>query len=274
LKQIKNQLQMEASEMSVDQKITNMQDALLALGMHESTLTAQEKRDLDEQGYVIFHDFVEPQWLEQLRETYEMLMEKEGNNAGKEFRQEQGTRRLADLINKGEVFDRIYTHPKILAVTQYVIGRDFKVNSINGRDALPGEGHQALHADWGSREEGEGNHIVNTLWLLDDLTPDNGATRVVPATHKLFGRPADHVQDLRAPHPDEVLIIAKAGTVVAYNAHLWHGGTENRTSKTRRVLHPSFIAREFPQQYNQREILRKSTYDRISPAARYLLDVE
>ncbi|PZE22290.1 phytanoyl-CoA dioxygenase family protein [Paenibacillus xerothermodurans] len=260
--------------MSAQQKITNMQDALHALEVDDNILTAEEKKELDEQGYAIFHDFIEPEWLEQLRETYEMLMKKEGDDAGKEFRQEAGTRRLSDLINKGEVFDGIYTHPKILAVTHYVIGRDFKVNSINGRDALPGQGHQALHADWGTRKEGEGNHIVNTLWLLDDFTPDNGATRVVPTNHKLFGKPSDYVEDLSAPHPDEKLIIAKAGTVVAYNAHMWHGGTENRTSQTRRVLHPSFIAREFPQQYNQRELLRKTTYDRISPAARYLLDVE
>jgi ectoine hydroxylase-related dioxygenase (phytanoyl-CoA dioxygenase family) len=260
--------------MSSNQKISRIEDALQVLGVNENTLTTKEKKDLDEQGYVIFHNVIDPEWFEQLRETYEMLMEKEGNNAGKEFRQEAGTRRLADLINKGEAFDRIYTHTKMLAAAYYVIGREFKVNTINGRDALPGEGHQALHADWGSRKEGERNHIVNTLWLLDDYTSDNGATRVVPKTHKLFGKPSDYVEDLRAPHPEEVILLAKAGSVVAYNAHLWHGGTANRTDQTRRVLHPSFIAREFPQQYSQRELLRKSTYDRISPAARYLLDVE
>jgi ectoine hydroxylase-related dioxygenase (phytanoyl-CoA dioxygenase family) len=256
------------------QESTEFQDALRLLGADEAALTDEEKRSLDELGYVVFHDFIGPEWLAALQETYEKLMIKEGKGAGIENGQEAGTRRLSDLINKGEVFDRIYTHPKMLAVTRYVIGRDFKVNSINGRDALPGEGHQALHADWGSRSEGEPNHIVNTLWLLDDFTLDNGATRVVPSTHKLYGKPSDYVRDLEAPHPDEVILTAKAGTVVAYNAHLWHGGTINRTTKTRRVLHPSFIAREFPQQYDQREYLRKSTYDRISPAARYLLDVE
>jgi ectoine hydroxylase-related dioxygenase (phytanoyl-CoA dioxygenase family) len=260
--------------MSNEPKTWSTKDAIEALGVTENTLSADEKRQLDENGYVIFENFIDADWLEELRNTYEALMEKEGANAGTEFRQEQGTRRLADLINKGEVFDRIYTHPKLLAVADYVIGRDFKVNTINGRDAIPGEGHQNLHADWGSRQEGERNHIVNTLWLLDDFTLDNGATRIVPKTHKLFGRPSDYVEDLRATHPDEIIIVAKAGTVVAYNAHLWHGGTVNKTDKTRRALHPSFIAREFPQQYDQREFLRKSTYDRISPEARYLLDVE
>ncbi|MDB5084060.1 MAG: hypothetical protein JWN30_946 [Bacilli bacterium] len=255
-------------------KITAIEEALAALGVTESTLTADEKHALDEQGYVVFHDLIDQETLEKLRNKYEELMEKEGNSAGTEFHQEAGARRLSDLVNKGEAFDLCYTHPKLLAVAYHVIGRAFKLHSINGRDALPGQGHQGMHSDWKGREENEPYHAINTIWLLDDFTVENGATRFVPGTHKLAGRPADYMQDTQAAHPEEQLVIAKAGAVFAYNVHLWHGGTLNRTSQTRRVLHPSFVAREFKQQLNQREYIRKSTYDRISPAARYLLDVD
>lgn len=255
-------------------QVMNMQNALADLGVTDELLNEDEKRQLDEQGYLVLHDFIEKKHLIALQDKYEELMQKEGQNAGKEFGQEAGTRRLSDLINKGEVFDLCWQHPKMLAIAQYVIGRDFKVNSINGRDALPGQGHQALHADAGRREPGAPNVGINTIWLLDDFTPENGATRFVPATHNLVGAPADYVADPNAPHPDEKLVIAKAGTVFAYNFHMWHGGTLNQTDKTRRVLHPSFIARELPQQYDQREWLRKSTDDRLSPAARFLLDVD
>ena len=252
----------------------NIEEALGQLGVTSTTLSDEEKRQLDEEGYLILTDFIGHGLLKALQDKYEELMEREGQNAGKEFQQEAGTRRLSDLINKGQEFDICWQHPKILAIAYHVIGKDFKVNSINGRDALPGQGHQDLHADWGPRRLDDLYGGVNTIWLLDDFTPDNGATRFVPATHKLAGSPKDYVVDVRAPHPDEQLVIAKAGTVFAYNMHMWHGGTQNRTNKTRRVLHPSFIAREFPQQYNQKEFLRKSTYDRLSPAARYILDVD
>jgi ectoine hydroxylase-related dioxygenase (phytanoyl-CoA dioxygenase family) len=250
-------------------------EMLAKFGVTESTLSPEEKLSLDERGYIILHDFIDPEWLSQLQNRFEELIEIEQDKAGSEFGSEAGTRRLSDLINKGEVFDQVWMHPKMLAAAYHVIGRDFKMNSINARDALPGEGHQQLHADASPRwKEEDPYQGINTLWLLDDFTAENGATRIVPNTQKLLGKVEDYVEDAFAPHPDEQLIIAKAGTVVAYNFQLWHGGTLNRTSLKRRVLHPSFIARELPQQYDQQKFLKESTLSRLSPEARYLLDVE
>jgi ectoine hydroxylase-related dioxygenase (phytanoyl-CoA dioxygenase family) len=258
----------------MEKTFSTIQDVLAFFGVTNTTLTPDEKRSLDEDGFVIFYDFIPPDLLQRMRDVFEELMGREGSDAGKEFRQEVGARRLANLVNKDPVFDVCYTHPKMLAVAYHVIGREFKLHSINGRDALPGEGHQALHADWGPRKQNEPFHVVNTIWLLDDFTPENGATRLVPKTHLLAGSPRDYVADLSGPHPDEIVVIAPAGAVIAYNAHLWHGGTLNRTTGSkRRVLHPAFVAREFPQQQNQRDLLLKKTYDRLLPAAHYLLDV-
>lgn len=161
----------------------------------------------------------------------------------------------------------------MLAAVYHIIGREFKVTSLNGRDALTGSGNQLLHADWGPRELNEPYHIVNSIWLLDPVTEANGATRLVPGTHRLAGCPADYLVDSEANYPGQILFEAPAGSVLVYNAHLWHGGTQNRTNLHRRVLHPAYIAREYPQQLDQRKYIRSSTYDRISPAARYLLDV-
>ena len=260
------------NKMSVE-TINNIEEALRALGVTEQTLSDEEKRQLDEQGYVIFPGVLTEEQLEEYRAIYEHLMEKEGQNAGLEVHQEEGTRRLADLVNKSEAFDRVYTHPKVLAAVYHVLKREFKLSSLNARDAIPGQGNQWLHPDWGQRNLDEPFHVVNSIWLIDDFTPDNGATRIVPGTHKLAGSPKDYVDDPGAPHPDQVLIVAPAGTVCVFNAHTWHGGTQNRTNRTRRAMHCYFTAREHPQQLNQREYIRKSTYDRISPAARYILDV-
>ncbi|GCE29859.1 hypothetical protein KDA_53430 [Dictyobacter alpinus] len=260
--------------MSEHQPVTRMMKAMEELGVTSTTLSDEEKRLLDEQGYVLFPHLIDEVWLQQLRAKYEELMEKEGQSAGMEVHQENGTRRLSDLVNKGEVFDGIYTHPKLLAAVFHIIGCEFKLSSLNGRDAIPGEGHQSLHADWGRLEEGEPFHVVNSLWMLDDFTSENGATRVVPGTHRLFKSPEETMSNPADEHPEQVLALAPAGTVLVFNAHLWHGGTCNVTQNTRRALHCYFSAREFPQQLNQREYLRLETFRRISPAARYLLDVE
>lgn len=255
-------------------RVANITEAMKELGVTTTTLSDDEKRQLDEQGYVLFPGLIDEAWLNQLRAKYEELMEKEGQSAGQEVHQEKGTRRLSDLPNKGEVFDRIYTHPKLLAAVYYVLGREFKLSSLNGRDAIPGEGHQGLHTDWGRREPGEPFHVVNSLWMLDDFTRENGATRVVPGTHRLFKTAHEVMADPADTHPEEVLAIAPAGTVLVFNSHLWHGGTRNTTQNTRRALHAYFTAREFPQQLSQRQYIRLETFRRLSPAARYILDIE
>jgi ectoine hydroxylase-related dioxygenase (phytanoyl-CoA dioxygenase family) len=253
-------------------------NALAELGVTADTLTDAERRALDDDGYVILPGVIDAEWLDAMRDRYEYLMEKEGASAGKEVHQEKGTRRLSDLANKGEVFDSVYTNPRLLACVRHVLQRDFKLSALNARDAEPGQGHQALHGDWGyeGRDEATGGarfHVVNSVWLLDDFTSENGATRLVPGTHKLAGSVSDHVEDPLAAHPDEKLLIAPAGSVAVFNAHVWHGGTQNRTQTTRRAFFPYFTAREHPQSTDQREYLRKATYDRLSPAARYILDV-
>jgi ectoine hydroxylase-related dioxygenase (phytanoyl-CoA dioxygenase family) len=254
-------------------QINKIEEAMQALDVTEYTLSEEEKNGLDEKGFVVFTDMLDTAKLEEIRAKYEVLMEKEGMNAGKEVHQEEGARRLSDLVNKGECFDSIYTNPKLLAAVYHVLKREFKLSSLNGRDAIPGYGLQGLHADWGQREEMEPFHVCNSIWLIDDFTADNGATRVVPGTHKLPGYAHDYGIDPLEPHPLEELIIAPAGSVGIFNSHLWHGGTRNRTGKTRRALHAYFTAREHKQQLDQAEYLRKITFDRLSPAARYILDV-
>jgi ectoine hydroxylase-related dioxygenase (phytanoyl-CoA dioxygenase family) len=249
-------------------------EALYVLGVTESTLSEEEKRSLEQDGYVVFNHLIDPVWLEELQDSFEKIVAKEGSAAGKEVHQESGARRLADLVNKGSAFDRVYTHPKVLAAVDYVIGREFKLSSLNGRDAMPGEGLQGLHADWTGHAENEPYHVCNSIWLLDDFTEENGATRVIPGSHKISGNVRDYISDAMADHPDQKLLIAPAGTVAVFNSHVWHGGTTNKTNGSRRAYHCYYTAREFEQQQNQAEYIRQATYDRITPAARYILDAE
>lgn len=249
-------------------------DSILAdCGVQDATLPRQNQEELDELGYTVFRDVIDPEWLEELRSTFETLIAQEGEAAGAEVGGGySGIRRLADLVNKGSVFDRIYTHPLILAAAYHVIQRPFKLVSLNGHDPVPGHGQQALHSDFGGARDGRG-HQTNALWMLDDLTPENGPTRVVPGSHRWSHFPKDEMDDLLAPHPQEVYITGPAGSVGFFNGQIWHGSTTNRSDQTRRVYHCALTARENPQQTNQREYLRPETEQRLSPAARYILDV-
>ncbi len=216
-----------------------------------------------------------PALLAGLRTQVEELFESEGQNAGSEFRQEAGTRRLANLVDKGGLFREIVAMPRILHWIEAVIGPDFKLSSLNARSANPhSESDQPLHADMGGIPDARGYWVCNTIWLLDDFTTENGATRVVPGTHLLKKLPQDAVTDIFEPHPEQKLILGKAGTVVVMNAHAWHGGTANRTDKPRRALHGFYCRSDKPQQQYQKQLLRPETQQLLTPELRRVLAID
>jgi ectoine hydroxylase-related dioxygenase (phytanoyl-CoA dioxygenase family) len=250
-----------------------MDPRLIELGLPAASLSAEQKQQLDEQGFTVLPDAIDPAWLEALRAAFDEIHAAEGADAGKEVAQVEGVRRLADLVNKGEVFDGVYQQPLLLAAVWHVIGRPFKLHSINGHDPLQGHGQQALHADWGG-ERGTGRfHVVNSMWMLDDMTPDNGATRIVPGSQHDPASVGEAHPERTAPHPREVRLTGTAGSIGVFNGSAWHSCTENTSGESRRVLHGAFIAREHAQQTNQRDYLRPETERRLTPLMRYILDV-
>ena len=246
---------------------------LIELGLPEAALTVEQSRQLDEQGYTILPGLIDSGWLDQLRQAFDNTYAAEGEAAGKEVAQMEGVRRLADLVNKGEVFDRIYQHPLLLAAVWHILQRPFKLHSVNGHEPLPGAGQQNLHADWGGARDRGIYHVVNSMWMLDDMTADNGATRLVPGSHLNPGSMSELVADHTVPHPDEVYLTAPAGSVGVFNGSAWHSCTQNRSGARRRVLHGAFIAREHEQQTDQRAHLRPETAARLALLGRYVLDV-
>jgi ectoine hydroxylase-related dioxygenase (phytanoyl-CoA dioxygenase family) len=238
-------------------------------------MTPAERSQLDERGYVLLEHFMGPELLAALRERLQALYEDEGDRAGHEFRQEPHAHRLANLVNKGEVFGRAITMPGLLEGVRHVLGPDIKLSSLNARSADPHScDGQPLHVDMAALPDTRGYWVCNTIWLIDDFTPDNGATRVVPGSHRWATRPQDVLADPMAPHPDEVLVLGPAGSVAIMNSHLWHGGTANRTSTPRMAMHAFFCRRDKPQQQYQKALLSPEVQASLSPALRDLLAID
>ncbi len=65
---------------------------------------------------------------------------------------------------------------------------------------------------------------MSVMWPLVDFTEANGATRVVPGSHRLSAR----------PEPDRgISIPLRAGSALFYLGSLWHGGGANLTERPR-----------------------------------------
>ena len=224
---------------------------------------------------MLVESVLDSETLRQVRDRIEELYETEGENAGAEFRKEPGARRLANLVDKGAVFERLVANETILRLVGHVLGPKFKLSSFNARSANPFSIEaQPLHCDAAAVEDERGFWVCNTIWLLDDFTPENGATRVIPSSHKWSQLPQDVLPDPVAPHEDEVLVLGPAGSVVVMNTHAWHGGTANRTGTHRRALHAFYCRNDKPQQQYQKRMLRPETQAHLSPQLRSLLALD
>ena len=202
-----------------------MSQCLQDLGAEPELLSDRQRDELCNKGYTLLHGVIDPAWLAALRERFEELIAEEGQNAGLEVHQEDGARRLADLVNKGSVFDRLWSHPLLLAAVRHVIEAPFHFSSLNARDALPGEGLQALHQDAAANPPPYG---CNSVWMLDDFRKENGCTRVVPGSY-------------RRPHPE-----GGAGRPQGAASGRGTGGGPRGQRRRVQLLH---LARRYPEPY-------------------------
>lgn len=210
--------------------------------------------------------------LAALRGRIDELFVEEGAAAGAEFKQEPGARRLANLVNKGRVFEEVILTPQVLDAMEQVLGPRFKLSSLNVRSADPyGDCGQPWHADSGAIADEAGYWVCNSVWMLDDFTADNGATHMVPGSHRWGRVPPPGLCD---PLPGEQIVTGKAGTVVVMNAHMWHGGTANRTGAQRRAMHVYYTRWDKPQQQYQKQLLSAELQARLAPEARRILALD
>lgn len=257
-----------------DSELEEQRRSLTALGVSRSLLSEQQQYELDEQGFVILPDMLGGDQLAALSRRFDELVAEEGDQAGTEVHQEVGTDRLANLVNKDAIFDVCWTHPRLLAAVGHIFGwRPFKLNSLNARAPLPGQGHQRLHSDAKHVTDLSLYQACNSVWMLDDFTEQNGATRVVPGSHRWDKVPSDLMEDPSESHPDEMLLLGPAGTCAIFNAHLWHGGTTNRTDRLRRSVMGAFVPRDVVQQTVQRDSLSTATITRLNGPQKYLLQL-
>lgn len=238
-------------------------------------MTNQEIRQLDEDGCVVLHGAMGPALLSSLRARILALFDEEGDRAGHEFKQEENARRLANLVDKGAVFADAVALAGVLEGVRHVLGAEIKLSSLNARSADPHSSDgQPLHVDMGAIADARGFWVCNTVWMLDDFTPDNGATRMVPGSHRWGTRPQEVLADPMAPHRDERLVLGTAGSIAVMNAHLWHGGTANRTAAPRLAMHAFYCRRDKPQQQYQKRMLRPETQASLDAGLRDLLALD
>ena len=200
----------------------------------------------------------------------------EGTMAGHEYTAcDDGSFRIHNLLDKATEFDVCLTHPALLAAIRHVLGDDIRLSMLNMRSQLPGQKRQKLHVDWYEGAEPGGDFkVCNGIWALDDFTTENGATRVVPRSHRFASVPKEALEDRYADHEDDVRIFASAGDLIVFNSHLWHSGMDNRSDAPRAGVNAFFCRADQTPEMDQDDLLSPATRARFAGDAREILGID
>jgi hypothetical protein len=189
---------------------------------------------LDTEGWIAVPDVLSPDEAHALADACAAALDEIDNDKRIGDKQAGGTRRLVDLVDRVPSVSLAVEHPGVVAAVGWFLGESARLGSVTFRSPRPGFGEQRLHIDHLPLERPGEWRVATAIVALCDFRSDNGATAVVPGSHR---RP-----DLQR-HPDrltgsdaEVVLTASAGTAFVFSGHLLHRGTRNRSRQHRPAL--------------------------------------
>lgn len=199
-----------------------------------NSMDGSERFDRDQlrrDGYVVLRGAIPAEWLVPLRDAFDA-----GVKANDQWAVPRGPGWRHASLDLDPYVQAVCRLPVLLAAAGALIGERFFVAQVEGREPLCGGGHQGLHRDLSDQRPGD---TVNALAFFDDFGPDNGATRLIPGSH----RP---VQRESAIHPaaesQAVQLVGSAGDILVFDADLVHAGTLNPSDARRRSILIGYFA--------------------------------
>jgi ectoine hydroxylase-related dioxygenase (phytanoyl-CoA dioxygenase family) len=160
------------------------------------------------------------------------------------------TRRIGGLIARSQTARALIEDPLVVGAVRETLShsQNFQLHLTQVIAIGPGESAQAVHRDpWAFDffPFPQGYEVqCNTIWAMTDFTEENGATRVIPGSH----RHADRIEySLEDTEPAEM----EQGSVLLYTGALYHGGGANRSDATRYGLNITYALAWLRQEENQ-----------------------
>ena len=200
---------------------------------------------LDEDAGLIIDNFLSDQNLESIKNELKPYLDVTRNGQD-EFTGFE-TKRVGALMARSKTCQDLALDPLINQMADSFLGPHCESYQLHFTSAIqigPGESSQILHRDrgvWGGYIPRKIETQFSTVWAINDFTKENGATQVVPGSHKWH-------KD-REPLPEEIAYAEmKAGSVFIYTGSVLHGGGTNVTEQPRLgvFLHyaPSWLRQE------------------------------
>lgn len=182
---------------------------------------------LDRDGYLVVERLLPSVLCIEIAETMDPLLGHVGRNVFEGLH----TQRVYSLLTKARVCDGLIEHPRVLALLDRLLLPNYLLSQLQAIRIGPGETAQFLHFDDGMYPVPRPRAALSaaTIWAISDFTADNGATVVIPGSHRW--------DDTRKPTDadEHVSVVMPAGSVVFFVGTLWHGGGANHTTDRGRL---------------------------------------
>jgi ectoine hydroxylase-related dioxygenase (phytanoyl-CoA dioxygenase family) len=201
---------------------------------------------LREQGYTVLERLVPPDTVAALIDGLDRLERTLGRGYARTSFEGYRTVRMNLLPAHDAVFWQVALQPQVLALAEAMLDRELLLHSLCSLILGPGQEAQPIHEDTQMipLPRPHAPIVVNALWALSDFTAENGATLVVPGSHRL-----DHAPEY-GRHYDAQPAIVPAGSVILIDSALWHGAGANISAARRYALSCSYCAGWMRQQEN------------------------
>ncbi len=200
---------------------------------------------LDEDGGMIVDDFISQPLLDQMQ--CELLPYVVDHSPGSTHPSPlwidfhgKSTKRITGLCEKSAGWSALLCDPLYQAMGDHYLGADnYYLNTAQLICIGPDETSQLLHRDelnWPSAIKPSDEITITAIFALTDFTEENGATIVVPGSHRW----TDPMREVR---PEEMIrVTMKAGAALLYSGKIIHGGGPNSTADQWRIaLHAGFV---------------------------------
>lgn len=234
---------------------------------------AQALEELREHGMCLIPEVLRGDRLKRVREALYSAAEADRRDAritrGFALDTDDRNQRVWNLLGRDPVFAELAEHPLAMALVQDTLGWPALLSNISGNITAPGSAAGVLHADqvfvpepWPPRPQG-----INVTWCIDDFTADNGATQVVPGSHRWNRSPTD--ADSRI---EPVTLEAPAGSVFAFDSRIWHRtGANTSGQRTRAAIFPFYTTPVYRTQENWFLALDRPMMEQASQTLQTLL---
>lgn len=205
---------------------------------------------LRQDGFVIVDNLVPPELMDQIADELSDYIDDTPH--GRDDFVGRLTRRTGALIARSPASRELVMHPLVLSVVGEMLKKAtaYQLHLTQVISVYPGETAQPLHRDelaWDFFPFPADYDVqCNTIWAMTDFTVENGATRVVPGSHKVFDKQGSDYTEA-----DEVRAVMPKGSVFFYTGKVYHSAAPNTSDMVRQGINITYAVGWVRQEENQ-----------------------